>query len=34
MNTPSHTEVHTEHQLEVDKSTGPEEKNIYNHEKL
>ena len=33
-NTSSNTEVHAEHQLTVDRSTWPEEKNIQNHTKL
>ena len=32
-NTPSDTEVHAEHQLRVDRSNWPAEKNIYNHAK-
>ena len=33
-NTPSDTEVHAKHQLRVDRSTRPEEKNIQNQTKL
>ena len=33
-NTPSDTEVHAEHQLRVDRSAWPVEKNIQNHAKL
>ena len=33
-NTPSDTEVHTEHQLRADRRTGSAEKNIWNHTKL
>ena len=33
-NTPSDKEVHAEHQLRVDRSTWPEEKNIQNHTRL
>ena len=33
-NTPSDTEVHAEHQLRADRSTCPEEKNIWNNAKL
>ena len=33
-NTPSDTEEHAEHQLRVDRSTWPVEKNIQNHAKL
>ena len=33
-NMPSDTELHAEHQLRVDRSTSPAEKNIYNHAKL
>ena len=32
-NTPSDTEVHTEHQLRADRRTWAVEKNIYNHMK-
>ena len=32
--TPSDTEVHAEHQLRVNRSTWPVEKNIQNHAKL
>ena len=33
-NTPLDTEVHAEHQLRADRSTCPEEKNIWNNAKL
>ena len=33
-NTPSDKEVHAEHQLRADRSTCPEEKNIWNNAKL
>ena len=33
-NTPSYTEVHADHQLRVDRSTWPAEKNIENPAKL
>jgi len=33
-NTPSDTDMHAEHQLRVDRSTIPVEKNVQNHPKL
>ena len=33
-NIPSDTEIHTEHQLSMDRSTCPVEKNIQNHANL